>query len=213
MRYTFSCAEHEEFGNLGWRLMSQPDFDPLSGMAVAHDILEHFPNGDGSPKDELLALGASIWVRDGWHTNGTAGDNIAPDLQEVLRHVTYEDMSLPDPPATKPLEHYAEDEITKAVECLLRESKYNGEKYSPSTLSAVRGWLRIGYRKGVRRYNGWYACDVQTIFNEIMQAADKALKHAEAGDRLVVSYAIQLRKHNYQLKVRHIPGYELGEEY
>ena len=53
-------------------------------MAVAHDILEHFPHGDGSPADELRALGASLWIRDGYHRNGAAGENVGADLPEPV---------------------------------------------------------------------------------------------------------------------------------
>jgi len=59
-RYTFEVAEHEEYGSLGFKPSWYPKGDPLGGMAVAHDILEHFPKDDGSAEGEYMALGASL---------------------------------------------------------------------------------------------------------------------------------------------------------
>lgn len=97
--FEFVCAEHEEFGENGWRLKSQPDFDPLSGMAVAHDCLEHFTDS-ADPADEFLALGAAMWIRDenyharaGHHTTDP-GKHISGDLPDIIRHIAYEGYGL-----------------------------------------------------------------------------------------------------------------------
>ena len=42
MKYEFIAEEHEEFGMLGWKLKDCPGMGPLTGITVAHDILEHF---------------------------------------------------------------------------------------------------------------------------------------------------------------------------
>ncbi len=205
MKYVFTCAEHEDFGSLGWRLKSQPDFDPLTGMAVAHDILEHFPGGDGSPADEFQALGASIHVRDGYYANGTAGDNIGSDFPEIMRHIIYEHMHLNSAPRTNPCDSWVEAEITKAINVLERELEYM--HLEPDELASVRrcypdirGWMRVGYRKALKRYKGLYKNDIQRLFREIEQEADRRLKYAEEGAELTVSLTLTALKAKITMK-------------
>jgi len=92
--YRFAVAEHAEFGGLGLVPKWYPTGDPLGGMAAAHDILEHFPNDDGSTEGELQALGAAIWVRgEGGVTFDSHGGryfdlerDIPADFPEIWRH-------------------------------------------------------------------------------------------------------------------------------
>ena len=48
----------------GWLLDNCPNnYFAGNGRIVAHDLLEHGSNQDGTWRDEFLALGAMIWVR------------------------------------------------------------------------------------------------------------------------------------------------------
>ena len=69
---TFIIEEHEEYQTKGARPIDTPHADPLGGMSVAHDMLEHFHNDQGSVYEELMALGASYYVRGetGFFNNG-----------------------------------------------------------------------------------------------------------------------------------------------
>lgn len=57
----FICAEHQEYGYLGWKMASRPWTDPITDMGIPHDIMEH------TVEQEFQALGASIHVRDSMH--------------------------------------------------------------------------------------------------------------------------------------------------
>ncbi len=195
MKYVFTCDRHEEFGSNGWRLKTQPDFDPLGGMAVAHDILEHFPGGDGSPSDELMALGASLHVRDGYHQNGSAGYNIGGDLPELMRHVFYENMSLRPAPITKPCDAEVEAEISAALDVLETDLEYWSDDQEIRTTikryyADMRGWMRLGYRKAKKRFKGLRRDQIQSLFYTIEHEADRVLKMAEEGAELTVSVTL-----------------------
>lgn len=47
-KFTFVCKTHDEYGGLGWALKSKPHFEPLPGMTVAHDVMEHFPRDNAT---------------------------------------------------------------------------------------------------------------------------------------------------------------------
>lgn len=187
--FIFQCAEHEEFGSNGWRLKSQPDFDPLGGMAVAHDCLEHFTDS-AEPADEFLALGASMWLRDnqyrayrGQYTTDP-GANIAADLPDILRHVIHEGYRLREAPRTRATDEDCEDAIRSMFAVYRKELREYHEderremRINRDTERTIRSWLRLGYRKARRRYRDrqWEAGQ---LFTQIEQAADKHLMHAE----------------------------------
>lgn len=168
--YVFECAEHEEFGSNGWKLLGSRNADPLGGMAVAHDILEHEPNGDMGVEDELKALGASIYVRQ------SLGVNTGTVLPEVLGHVW---MPLRDPGPTRAID--LECEIDDAIGSLTAEAKYNDGlqgRLTPDILRYIRGWFRKGYRAAIKR---WRGVPTRELFDEIEERADHFLKHAEPG--------------------------------
>jgi len=118
---TFVIEEHEEFGGLGLRPVDVPHADPLGGMATAHDMLEHFPGDDGGVEAELMALGATIFVRaePGYFHNRIGNPdpakNLAADFPEIARHDIHEGFGLRDPGRTCRVEDCAEGMITDAV--------------------------------------------------------------------------------------------------
>ena len=188
--HTFLCEEHEDFGSNGWRLKTQPGWDPLGGMAVAHDVLEHFADTTDAPLHELQALGAALWIRDGGNYWGTyhpqsiywdGGHHIAPDLITVLQHALHEGMDLPKPPRTVRCD--AEDQIDIALWNARKEvtSEWEDPREARELLKLCRGWLRIGYRRAAERYKGHSPQQVVRLFREIEEQAEKALKTAEAG--------------------------------
>jgi hypothetical protein len=219
--YKFVCEMHKEHGALGWRQKSQPDFDPLGGMAVAHDILEHLPNGSEAPHDEFMALGAAVLIRgmQGYFMNNTPADNLCSDFPDIFSHIVYQDIGLCDAPVTNRLQdEWAETMISETVNkgraLMISEwnmsPKFNNEEPGMSIheldvyLHHVKGWMRIGFRKARKRYNGRVRdFEFTYLFKEIEKEADKALKNAEEQDELHV------RLVRNRVDVKHLSAYEL----
>lgn len=177
--YVFECQEHKEYGSNGWKLAGNPNADPLGGLAVAHDILEHEPDGDMGVEDELRALGASIYVREYTRNMHSLGSNAGSDLPDVLGHVFHENMPLRDPGPTRAIDR--ETEIDDAIQSLTAEAAYQDElreRLTPELLRYIRGWFRIGYRAAQKR---WRGVRTRELFDEIEERADYLLKHAEPG--------------------------------
>lgn len=182
--YAFECQPHEEYGSNGWKLIGNPNADPLSGMAVAHDVLEHPPNGDMGVEDELMALGASIYVRVFTRNMHSLGANVGSDLPDIMRHVWYEGMTLRDPGRTTATA--IESEIDDALEVVRKETEYDADlrsNWDAETEARIRGWMRKGYRAAIRR---WAGVNTRSLFDEIETDADRHLKHAEIGDKLYI---------------------------
>lgn len=194
MKYIFVCAEHPEYGSNGWRLKSQPNFDPLGGMAVAHDCLEHFNNSD-QPADEFMALGASLFIRpsDYYESKGSIhtnpGVHIASDIPEIMRHIVNEGYTLPPAPPTRPVSGPVEHEMDTVFEEFQWEmlNECDGQELTPDedTERSIRSYMRIGYRRAIRRYRGRQA-HVQSLFEVIEHRASQTLAHAEPGMELII---------------------------
>mgnify|MGYP001599717771 CR=1 FL=1 len=183
--YTFEVAEHEEFRTLGFKPSWYPKGDPLGGIGVAHDILEHFPKDDGSAEGEYMALGASLWIRGhaGYYQNGTAAENIASDLPMVWgiqSHVK---------PCGLSRDSEGIEQAREAVKHWAREFKYMEGSKLPSheERERVARWIAKGYKRAQTRYRGIPSYKLAyDVFKPIEDAAEKALKYAEAGMVLTV---------------------------
>jgi hypothetical protein len=205
----FVCEKHEDYGSLGWRMGNQIDADPLGGMAVAHDLLEHPPGGDMGPADELVAFGHTIWLRgrggywdDRFHN--TAAENLSGEVIDIiLRHVVEEGVTLHAPPRTLPLDDrvsdgtWAEREVRETVRLAgqhLRTEGYDKEdqvKYRRH-FDKLEGWMRIGYREAEERYSRvtspYRLC---CLYKRIEEEADKLLKHANEGQLMTVRWDVK----------------------
>jgi hypothetical protein len=211
----FACEIHEEYGELGLRPAWMPNADPYSGMAVAHDLLEHLPGDDGGVEAEFQALGAAYWLRGesgyfgsrGWG-NADPIANLSSDFVELYRHLAHEDFTLYAPPSTEPLEDESADENLRRIArdgCnLVREEEsysYDDKDEEDSELTAfcctetqerIHGWLRIGYRRAVERFEGIDAFTLaQSVFAEIEKRADNWLK-GTAEEGMVLAVRIDL---------------------
>lgn len=214
MRYKFICKEHEDHGTLGWVLANMPAFDPLQGMAVAHDILEHWPNDD-STTGELLALGASIHVRNTQYSTRRREEfarryggrgiiteetvrpsfNGAGEVAELLYKIACGQWQpLRDYPTKfvrRGLSEFAFEECVHYVRLVRRELYERGDddtvRLTQRDARNVLCWLATGYQRAVRRYKGISEYELIATFEAIENAADKALKDAEENDELHVS--------------------------
>lgn len=191
MRKVFICEKHEEYGTLGWRPESNPGFDPLSGMAVAHDTLEHARDTTESVADELQALGAMIHVRGQAYfarlgkVNTQPSYHMSSELLDMLRKISAGEISpIEDHRATECAEISAE--LDALIEYIRAENQaeYNEAiEISEDTIRNIRAWVTIGYRKAKKRYA---QVDALTMFIDIESRADEFLCVAEEGDKLTV---------------------------
>lgn len=185
-KFTFVCKKHEEYGSLGWALKSKPHFEPLVGMTVAHDIMEHFPRDNGTLAAEWQAFGAMLRIRhegNWWAGQGGRytefGDQTYVDLFDHYRKVCWKELSVDEAPRTVKLEDDLEEQLAKMVANFRRELSnecdkrtYNVDNFCKNLVS----WMRIGYRKACKRYQdipAWKLCE---MFSEIADKADKLLK-------------------------------------
>lgn len=199
--YKFTVASHEDYGSIGFRPAWYPAGDPLGGMAVAHDILEHFPKDDGSPEGEYQALGASLYIRGNGDDprNLSPEESIAADLSTVWDVlVNRERRSFVEPCASS-----KDADLMKrarlAVSYWVSEAKAEysqDEKSQPDFISQERVacWIAKGYRRAAARYRG-ISRDMLLwdLFKPIEEQADKALKRAEEGMILTVLVDISNR--------------------
>lgn len=185
-------------------------------MAVAHDILEHFPGGGEAPHDEFMALGAGVFVRGipGYFQNQTPADNLCSDFPEIFSHIHYEKMGLRDGPYSYKLrdedaEQMIQATIQKARIRLLDEwIEHSGLSQTEldQYLHTAMRWMRAGYRKAVQRFRNVNSFEFPWLFQNIEQEADKILKHAEEQDELHVKLV------RNQVDVIHYSYYELHPE-
>lgn len=225
-KHVFVCEEHKEYGAKGWRPKNIPNFDPLSGMAIPHDVLEHFADDDGDAEGEFQALGAALFVRgdggywDGRHVgNRNVGENVGSDFPMVFSLVLNGDVQFEAPPKTKRCAEHVEEWIETAVNYGVKISvdeffDYAIEK-DPSFSKQIKtwakwaeGWLRVGYRRAQERYKAIGAAGICKIFRQIQEEADRALKHAEIGDELRITVNVAKRF----VDVEHVEGWSLAED-
>jgi hypothetical protein len=220
MKWTFVCEVHDEGGWKGWREKRHPNFDPLAGMAVAHDVLEHFRGGDDGPAGELQAHGAIMWIRG--MNNQFYGFNrpeqvIVTEFPEIFRHWYHEKMPLPEPPRRNlPSDHYEREFLLEAMHqgkrLLLSEFVEHGggdaqeqQRYREAIdqfIPMAKGWMIDGLQKAKRRYRNTDSYSVAMMFRRIEAEADNALKYAEEGDHLEVTVVgnrdtVKLKRRDY----------------
>lgn len=183
---------------MGYKPSWYPEGDPLGGMAVAHDILEHFPNDDGKAEGEFMALGASLWIRgqSGYFRNGTPESNIASDFPEIWRHVIYEDertyvRECPHKSRNEEVQESGKQILIHALE-EMREQFEEYELPSEETQQRIVQWLAYGFNRAAKRYGKYHRRGIthyeiaHQLFAEIEKQADEKLKYAEEGQILTV---------------------------
>jgi hypothetical protein len=193
-QYTFTVEEHEEYGVLGFTPTWYPAGEPLGGVAVAHDILEHFPGDDGSPEGEYQALGACLYIRgdEYFHRLGktsSAAENIAADLPliwETLRHRDNRTYVRVCPPVKSLALEEAEEAIRHFKAELFCYDDEDYEKPTDADYTAMIQWIAKGYNKAKRRYPNVLPVR-ERLFIPIEEEAGTLLKHAEPGQILTVS--------------------------
>jgi hypothetical protein len=194
-KYIFKIKEHPEYGTLGFVPSWYPGGDPLSGMAVAHDILEHFPHDDGSAEGEYMALGASLFIRgdSGYYGhkggNSNPAENIASDLPMVWSTHRFQHFRETIKPCGLCRDSEILEQAREAITHWLKECEYMDESEKPDaeTCERVARWIAKGYQKARKRYREHNCHSIAwSLFRPIEEEADKALKHADEMMELTV---------------------------
>jgi len=180
---------HIESGFLGIviRGNDRDYFEPaLSGITLAHDLLEHptkpHPNGFA---DELMALGAIVAgrIRTGWCNNygrRITSEDLSSDVFSLIE--TCEDL----PPCRATIRDYNDLESMRgAIQSALRDDK--NENYDAPDLNNILGWMCKGHQAFRRRF---YRLDLYNLtnylFDQIALKAGNWLSNAIEGEEAIL---------------------------
>lgn len=217
MKRIFVCAEHQEYGGLGWKPLNRPMFDPLQGMGVAHDILEHRPRSTDSLADEIQAFGAmqhirgSEYLRDkGRHIKSQA-ENSSYEIVDLLikAHMGFIPglADIKDVPSCPDIFNelvVLDIAVWNQLQQVLSEE---GEEVEPlqiwteETRSRLHKWYRRGYLGAKRRYRGIDRHELLNAFQGIEAKADSLLKRAYEGQCMAVSLVRDLGYLVYEVEL------------
>jgi hypothetical protein len=191
-----------------------PNAFPLGGMAVAHDLLEHGLTDAGDVTGEIQAFGAMMAVRGDayWHMyHATSARpelayHIGSDFYDQYQYWAVDGGYNPNPPATRALEEHLEDQIRAVWDNGVRTIKEEADEGStpehPFTFDSVRGWMRIGYRRAVKRLGSSDTYHNSAFFRAIEQAADAAAKSCGEGLPARLRVVLNLKRHQGTLYVQ-----------
>jgi hypothetical protein len=207
MRKSFIYKEDQEYGNLGWVELNAPDcFNTGDGRLVAHDTLEHFKPiyGNYSVEDELLALGASMYIRgeQGYFADRhspSIPDQYSPDVERCIAVLLNNSVStITRKVRAIPCEEDLQETVHKA--CTEYNYLLEGTVVPAKLQEHVKHLLRAGYRKAAKRFHG-DASGACNLFMQIEAAVNNVTKYADEGDMLVVSFNAT----NLDYNVRRVP--------
>lgn len=190
LRRKFKVERHPEYDNLGlaptW--MSDGQTDPLRGMGVAHDILEH-----GSKDEcEWQGLGGAVHVRglSGYFPsrigNPDPVDNIGAEFYQLFG--LWDGQPIPDPGRTYQLRDEDAEEMIQAIvnngcRATVAEAAYQDDQYERRAKvwtdreqrRRMVGWMRRGYRAAKARWSAHDRWTLSEAFKAIESAVDTLL--------------------------------------
>lgn len=195
--YRFTVKEHEEYGSMGFAPSWYPNGDPLGGMGVAHDILEHFPHDKGDAEGEYMATGAGLWIRGdtGYFTrNGNvnrAEVHLASEVLQTWDYLTRRDGRSTLRPCGLARNRNPElmEQCREIVRLAIQETEERGgiNPLNWENRELIARWIARGYMRAGKRYRKTPAYQVAyDLFGVIEERADTLLKHAEEGMVLTV---------------------------
>ncbi|WP_297505827.1 hypothetical protein [Ferrovum sp.] len=202
----FEWRDDEEFGGWGWIPKGFPNFNAGKGRLVTHDTLEHFANDSGTLEAEIRALGAMVLIRGegGYFWNKGSiqgpGKSLGADLarfySELSNGMHSDDGEFSMPPRTRCLDtegdYIIEQALKEGERLFIQECEYDGseDNVGPRELKKweqkMRGWLRIGYRKAVKRYHNALPHELSYLFNCMEEKIDTRFKSGEQYEILTV---------------------------
>lgn len=202
---TFEYKE-DFYGAVGWIEVGAPAcYNSGTGLLVAHDVLEHFKPtlfSKDSWEDELLALGAMVYVRGEqgyfhYMYNPDWRKHLEIDISSLLEFVST--IRKLKPCRSRDVHSIKED----MYEVVFNAWKFLDKEYHVplDQLDLITHFLVKGYNKAKKRYhkNGHAAC---SMFMEIESLVND-IKYVEVGDTLKVIVNIK----EQTVKVVHLPLY------
>jgi hypothetical protein len=225
---SFIYARADEDNFVGFKPAWFDNADPTTGRGVAHDMLEHFLAQKGPAEGELAAFGAFVAIRleQGSLTGNprTPEDVLAADIASVLKDILDLDLPVPAPKTSRPLDdvYVSADELinealTRAftmsrnewAACGTEPSSYE-HLLTASMRSTYQAWMRDGYRRALKRYDG---IDMYGLGGRFFRKIEKTLDtllgsgYLLEGDQVRVS--LHPRTFEIGLKVNGRCAYEL----
>lgn len=194
----------------GWRLSTQPGFDTVSGLGVAHDVMEHFTL-DGSLVDEAHAFGTMLWGRVegswvGWPDGTRYPYIMAPDAAQFIS------LSGSTLPARGPAKPLYDDELEGLVQKLQLEilrvlpeqaemynSDYDWVEDGSRHAALFCAYVREGYRKAARRWGGMHNYTWADLFSQIDKHPLSNEEPDSENDKLIVSVNIRRSRVNVRI--------------
>lgn len=184
--FHLTIAEHPEYGELGIKIkggLGRDYFEPaLSGITLAHDLLEHPATGHTNGfADEFMALGAIVAgrIEMGWH------DRRGRRIHTIsIRDLTTDVSSLVPycdwlPPCNSRIrDREAMDSMRQAI----RDGLDEAEMIDPPNAEHILGWMCRGHQLFRRRFAHLDTYEVSNhLFDTISNQADAWLKEASEG--------------------------------
>jgi hypothetical protein len=204
----FVADIHEDLGTLGLRMEGRHWADPFGGIGVAHDLMEHFANDNGSTEHELMAFGASIHVRNEsmyycmkGQLHSSPAENLSSDMpgQCSYRQQRGDPELLRRPGVTHKLDDWLEEileDVRRKGYKLARDELPDAPRkwLAPDPEKRFIGWMRNGYRKALLRHKGCDSATLCHLFSELEAKADRALQYADPGMRFRASFSPRARR-------------------
>lgn len=207
----FVMAENMDTGEIGLKMKGRDWFDPTSGEVIAHDILEHQLGDDGSVEHELMALGASIYVRCGRAWYAEKGLFTADPAYQMsgdigiyqARYMAGQGRDeLRDPGRTRPINRSQDGLNGETIDSLLHRcaqralvtfnEDHDHDILAPQWLQnpeRLIGWMRRGYNAASRRWRrmGMMPWETMWLYNEVNRVVKEETRGLDEGDEITVS--------------------------
>lgn len=194
--FVFNYSE-DQHGNCGWIL--KPEFDVSTPRAIAHDIIEHFSDDNGSVEHELMALGSILYGR--YQMGLVSGDGLSSDIcylfmnfilnNKMITNIKYKQGLKNETLSERELDNIlfdATDYIKKELNNYEEILTSNILKQITDYLTIAKKWIIKGYFRAKRKYKDPYI--ITELFNEIERKAERC-QHGDYGMQLKVTYQIQ----------------------
>lgn len=205
----FVWGHDEDRGISGWILASMPHFDPVQGLALAHDMLEHtdtYPGMEG----EAMAFGGIFYVRveGGYMDEDVSSRGRRPDRKEYAKTLGYEladffrfddgDCWKIERTEEPPLEDPEQEEflIDIARQCshyslqhhVDEDDNWERRALIRKACIGLIPWMRRGYRKCEAFWAAGNPQKMASLFRDIESTIDTEIAHCEyqQGDRISV---------------------------
>jgi hypothetical protein len=225
--FTYARSDGDNFKGL------QPAWfanaDPTTGRGAAHDMLEHFLGQKGPVEGELAAFGAFVAIR---LEQGSMGNQersevqiLASDIVSVLTDILELELPVPAPKISRPLDEtyeWADSTIdaalTLAFADVRKEWAYQGTEDSsfehlltPTMRATYQAWMRDGYRRALRRYEGVDLYGLgNKFFKKIQRTLDGLLNSGSLSEGDEIRVSLHPRTFDIGLKVNGNCAYDFG---